>query len=158
VDGTPERRSQSAWGRSPWRPSPCDLGYVLASGGDGVSGDGAYYHLAGKVLADGGGFVNPWNGIATAAHPPAWPALLGLPSLAGVDTVLGHQVFACFVGTATVVLVGLAARVIAGSRVGLIAAGIAAAYPNFWVRERELAAEALVFPSSPLFWRSPTGT
>jgi hypothetical protein len=122
------------------------LGYVLASGGDGVSGDGAYYHLAGNVLADGGGFVNPWNGIATASHPPAWPALLGLPSLVGVDTVLGHQVFACLVGAATVVLVGLAARVIAGSRVGLIAAGIAAAYPNFWVRERELAAEALVFP------------
>lgn len=111
-----------------------------------MSGDGAYYYLAGNVLADGGGFVNPWTGIATAAHPPAWPALLGLPSLVGVDTVLGHQVFACLVGMATVVLVGLAARMIAGSRVGLIAAAIAAAYPNFWVRERELAAEALVFP------------
>jgi Dolichyl-phosphate-mannose-protein mannosyltransferase len=138
------------------------LGYVLAGGGKDASGDGIYYSYAANVLVDGGGFVNPWNGIPTASHPPAWPVLLGLPSSIGLDTVLSHQVFASLVGTVTVVLVGLTSRIIAGRRVGLLAAAIAAAYPNIWVRERELAAETLVFPLVAVvlalayrYWRTP---
>jgi Dolichyl-phosphate-mannose-protein mannosyltransferase len=122
------------------------LGYALAGGAKDVSYDGIYYYLVGKVLADGDGYVNPFNGVHTALHAPAWPVVLGLPSAIGLDTLLSQQVFACVVGTATIVLVGITARVIAGCRVGLIAAAIAAAYPNLWVRERELAAETLVFP------------
>ena len=121
------------------------VAHVLATA-EGTSFDGAYYHFAANVLAEGGGFVNPWNGAPTALHPPAWPAVLALPSVLGLDTLLAHQLFACLVGAATVVLVGYAGRLIAGTRVGLIAAGITAVYPNLWVRERELAAETLVFP------------
>jgi Dolichyl-phosphate-mannose-protein mannosyltransferase len=138
------------------------LGYVLAGGGNDTSGDGLYYYFAANVLVDGGGFVNPWSGMPTALHPPAWPVVLGPPSLIGLDTLLAHQVFACVVGTATVVLVGLAGREIAGRRVGLLAAAIAAAHPNLWVRERELAAETLVLPLTAVvvilayrYWRVP---
>jgi hypothetical protein len=122
------------------------LGYVLAGSGNVTSEDGAYYHAAAKVLVDGGGFVNPWNGVATALHPPGWPAVLAVPSLVGLDTIRAHQVLACLVGTTTVVLVGVAARAIGGARAGLVAAAIAATYPSIWLRERELAAEVLVFP------------
>jgi Dolichyl-phosphate-mannose-protein mannosyltransferase len=122
------------------------LGYALAGGGKGTSDDGVYYHFAANVLSDGGGFVNPWNGVPTALHPPAWPALLALPSVLGFDTLLAHQVFACMVGAASVALVGVVGRVVADVRVGWIAAAIAAVYPNMWVRERELAAETLIFP------------
>jgi hypothetical protein len=122
------------------------LGYALAGGGNGTSYDGIYYHFAANVLIDGLGFVNPWTGAQTALHPPAWPAVLALPSVLGLGTVLGHQLFACVVGVAAVVLVGVAGRVIADARVGLIAAAMAAVYPNMWVRERELAAETLIFP------------
>jgi Dolichyl-phosphate-mannose-protein mannosyltransferase len=122
------------------------LAYAVAGGGNVASGDGVYYHAAANVLVDGGGFVNPWNGVPTALHPPGWPALLAVPSVAGLDTLLSHQVFACLVGVTTVVLVGVAARTIAGARAGLIAATIAAVYPNVWLRERELAAETLIFP------------
>jgi 4-amino-4-deoxy-L-arabinose transferase-like glycosyltransferase len=111
-----------------------------------VSPDGVFYYFVANLLADGDGYVHPFTRMATATHPPAWPTVLGLPSTIGLDSVLNHQVFACLVGTATVVLVGLAGRVVAGRRVGLIAAVIAAAYPALWVRERELAAETLVFP------------
>jgi Dolichyl-phosphate-mannose-protein mannosyltransferase len=138
------------------------LGYVLAGWGNDASSDGLFYVLAADVLADGGGFVNPWDGLPTAAHPPAWPVLLALPSAVGLDSLLPHQVFACVVGTATVVLVGLTGRVIVGGRSGLLAAAIAAAYPNLWVRERELAAETLMFPLVALvltlayrYWRAP---
>jgi hypothetical protein len=138
------------------------LSYVLAGGGNDVSGDGGFYFAAANLMVDGGGYVNPWNGIPTAAHPPAWPVLLGLPALMGLDSLLPHQVFACVVGTATVVIVGLAGRAVAGRRVGVLAAAITAAYPNMWVRERELAAETLLLPLAAVaialayrYWRSP---
>ena len=102
------------------------LGYALAGDARDVSYDGIYYYFVANVLVDGGGFAHPWTGLPTALHPPAWPVLLGLPSAIGLNTVLTHQVFACVVGTATVALVGIAARVIAGGRVGLVAAAIAA--------------------------------
>jgi|Tabmets5t2r1_1033131.scaffolds.fasta_scaffold00065_11 hypothetical protein len=138
------------------------LGYALAGDAKDVSYDGIYYYFVANVLVDGGGYAHPWTGLPTALHPPAWPVLLGLPSAIGLDTVLTHQVFACVVGTTTVALVGIAARVIAGGRVGLVAAAIAAVYPNMWVRERELAAETLVFPLGAVvlalayrYWRTP---
>jgi hypothetical protein len=122
------------------------LGYVLAGGAKDTSEDGLFYHFAANVLADGGGYVNPWTGVPTGQHPPAWPVLLGLPSLAGLDSLLAHQVFAVVVGTITIPLVGIAAHYIAGARVGLVAAALAAANPNMWVRERELLAQTLVLP------------
>jgi 4-amino-4-deoxy-L-arabinose transferase-like glycosyltransferase len=138
------------------------LGYALAGGGERTSDDGGYYHVAANLLVDGGGFVNPWSGTPTGQHPPAWPVLLALPSAGGFDSLLAHQVFAAIVGTATVALVGVAARAIAGTRVGLIAAGVAAVNPNLWVRERELLGQTLVFPLVALtlvlayrYWRAP---
>jgi Dolichyl-phosphate-mannose-protein mannosyltransferase len=120
--------------------------YVLAGGAKDVSPDGIFYHFVANVLVDGGGYVNPFTRVPTALHPPVWPVLLGLPSVLGTETLLAHQVFACVVGTATIGLVGIAGRLIAGGRVGLIAAAIAAVYPNMWVHERELAAETFVLP------------
>ena len=98
-----------------------------------VSGDGYLYSLMGSHLADGGGFsTNPWTGGATALHPPAWPTLLAVPSFAGFDTVLGHQVFAALIGTSTVVLIALLGRRLAGGRAGLVAAALAAVHPEMW--------------------------
>ena len=138
------------------------LGYALAGGGVGTSYDGVYYHFAANALVDGHGFINPWNGAATGQHPPAWIVLLTLPSLAGFESLLAHQVFAALVGTATVPLVGVAGRAIAGTRVGLIAAGVAAMNPNLWVRERELLGQTLVFPLVAVtlviayrYWKAP---
>jgi 4-amino-4-deoxy-L-arabinose transferase-like glycosyltransferase len=138
------------------------LGYVFAGGANDTSEDGLYYHFAANLLVDGDGFVNPWSGLPTAQHPPAWPVLLGLPSLAGLDGLLAHQVFASVVGTVTIPLVGVAGRLVAGTRAGLLAAAVAATNPNMWVRERELLAQTLVFPLVAFalalayrYWRTP---
>jgi 4-amino-4-deoxy-L-arabinose transferase-like glycosyltransferase len=138
------------------------LGYALAGGGADTSYDGVYYHFAANALVDGDGFVNPWNGAATGQHPPAWMILLALPSVAGFESLLAHQAFAAIVGTTTVLLVGVAGRAIAGTRVGLIAAGVTAVNPNLWVRERELLGQTLVFPLVAVtlviayrYWRAP---
>jgi hypothetical protein len=141
------------------------IGYALAGGGVRASDDGGYYHVAANLLVDGAGFVNPWGGTPTGQHPPAWPILLALPSVAGFQSLLAHQVFAAIVGTVTVPLVGVAGRAVAGTRVGLIAAGVTAVNPNFWVRERELLGQTLVFPLVAVtlviayrYWRAPRAT
>jgi 4-amino-4-deoxy-L-arabinose transferase-like glycosyltransferase len=49
----------------------------------------------------------------------------------------------CLLGVAAVVAVGLVGRKIAGDRAGLIAAGIAAVYPQLWINDGMLVSESL---------------
>ncbi len=119
------------------------LGYVIATRHDPVTGDGLYHYLGANLLVDGKGWVVPL-GTKTAAdahHPPVWRLVLAAPSLLGLRTIFEHQVLLALIGTATVVVVGFAGRRIAGPRVGLIAAGVAAFYPGLWSYEREMLSE-----------------
>jgi hypothetical protein len=132
-----------------------------------VAGDQLFYHLQGRALADGAGFVNPyaWNdpvtplSIPTAAHPPLYSLYLGFWSLLGVDTPVQHRLVSTFLGVACVVVVGLVARRLGGERAGILAAAAAAVYPNLWINDGLLAAEsayalciALVFGAAYRFW------
>ena len=125
------------------------LGYIAIIEGHPVGGDGRYYHVIASLLADGKGFVEPkrfllqGKSVPWAPHPPAWPLVLSVAAKFGLRSVFLQQFVACAVGTATVVVVGLAGRRLARGSVGLIAAGIAAVYPNFWLYERELMSETL---------------
>jgi 4-amino-4-deoxy-L-arabinose transferase-like glycosyltransferase len=124
------------------------IAYIAASR-QAVQGDGTYYHAIAGVLADGKGFVQPnaylssGQSIPWAPHPPLWPLLLALPARIGLRTYTEQQLFAALVGTATVVVIGLAGRRLLDSRVGLIAAAVAAVYPNFFLYVRDLLAETL---------------
>ena len=76
-----------------------------------VQGDGTYYHAIAGLLADGKGFVVPsGQPIPWAPHPPLWPLLLALPARLGLRTYTEQQVIAALVGTATIVVLGLAGR------------------------------------------------
>jgi 4-amino-4-deoxy-L-arabinose transferase-like glycosyltransferase len=124
------------------------LAYINIASGE-VGGDGRYYHAIAALVADGKGFIDPkpyqltGQIIASAPHPPGWPLVLIGAAFVGLRTTFEQQVIACLIGTATVVLVGLAARRLAGNVAGLVAAFIAAVYPNFWLYERELMSETL---------------
>jgi len=132
-----------AFGGLLWR-----VAYVSIATG-AIGGDGRYYHAIASLLADGKGFIAPQpyrlQGLVLdfAPHPPAWPLTLAGAALVGLRSSYEQQLVACVIGTATIVLVGLAGRRIAGERAGLIAAGLAALYPNFWLYERELMSETL---------------
>ena len=116
---------------------------ILLSRDEGVGGDGFTYFLQAKLNDTGKWFV-VFNGGPEALHPPAWVLLLTAWEWTGQHSLLSLQVLACLVGTATVVVVGLAGRRLGGDRVGLIAAGIAAVYAGFWVYERALFSETLL--------------
>lgn len=107
-------------------------------------GDATYYHELANVLADGRGFVDPGNGTATALHPPLFPLLLTPFAKLGLGTYMGQRVVVSLVGAATVAVVGLLGRRLAGSRAGLIAAALAAASPVLISADSAVMSETLL--------------
>ncbi len=119
---------------------------VLAlSHGERLTGDGWEWSRQGNFNAAGHWFVSGFNGRSPdALRPPLWALVLTVWAWLGQHTWLRQQVLACAIGTATVVVIGLVARRLAGNRAGLVAAGIAAVYPGLWVYERALLSEVIL--------------
>ena len=153
----PARRAPRARGFAFW------LGGVVAAGmglrvaqtlliapwPPGFFNDELYYSALGKKLAQGTGFVRPgeWLGqhlaIPTAERPPLYPlALAGLAKL-GLTSSDVQRLLGTLTGGVTILLLGLVARRLAGDRAGLLAAGIAAAYPALIAADGALMTESL---------------
>jgi 4-amino-4-deoxy-L-arabinose transferase-like glycosyltransferase len=135
---------------------------------EALEGDSIHYHLGAILLADGKGFIAPLaatNGaiFESADHPPLYLLWLTLPSLVGLDGAVAHMLWTCILGSAAVAVIGLVGREVAGARVGLIAAGIAAVYPSIWSWDGMLLSEsmaiftvALVLLFAYRYWRHPS--
>ena len=113
--------------------------------------DSLGYHFRAQDLADGNGFVLPARQVLGFAEnppdsqiPPLWTVVLATPTWLGMRSVLQQQLSIILIGTATIVMAGLAGRAVFGRRVGMIVAVIVAVYPNVWLYERELLSEPLV--------------
>jgi 4-amino-4-deoxy-L-arabinose transferase-like glycosyltransferase len=129
-----------------WRPTtnmPGFHGYKLG-------GDAFYYHWQANALAKGAWFVDPyvWHFLGgrerpSATHPPLYVTFLALWSRLGLDSVTWHRVASCFLGIAAVAVIGLVGRKLGGNAVGLIAAGIAAVYPEIWINDGMLLSESM---------------
>ena len=132
--------------------------------------DSAYYHLQGKLLADGRGFLEPFHATDDVpldapggGHPPLYSLYFAFWSTLGFERPLEHRLASCLLGAGAVVVIGLTARIIAGDRAGLIAAAIGAIYGNLWINDAMLAAESLfaltvawVLYASYALWKRPT--
>jgi len=114
---------------------------------DGCPGDAWVYHSSANLLADGKGFISPvdWvvNGVRypSADHPPLFFGILAGFSFVGLDGWFAHQMVVVLMGTATVVVTGLATREVFGPRAGLIAAVIVALNPNVWINDGNVLSE-----------------
>ncbi len=115
------------------------------------AGDPWFYHQQSRLLTSGRGFSEPFTWcrvdlanitggcrgggrlVPTAIHPPLFSLWYALSNLVGADSWFAHKVMSCLAGSLTVLLVGLIGRELAGRRAGLLAAALAAAYPNLWV-------------------------
>jgi MYXO-CTERM domain-containing protein len=133
-------------------------------------GDAYFYHFGANLLAAGKGFIQPLYyeklGLhrAAAEHPPLYVIFLAIPSVLGMKSVLTHILWSCVLGSATVGLIGLLGRAVGGARAGLIAAIIAALYPNLWAPDGQLQAETLSMFLAALalllayrYWCAPSG-
>jgi len=127
-------------------------------------GDAGFYHLGANLLVDGKGFVSPYHPARQAAdHPPLYMLWLAIPSLVGLRSQLAHLIWSAVLGSASIALVGATGRQIAGVRAGLVAAVIAALYPNMWVPDGSLMAETVAIFTTALalywayrYWHEPT--
>lgn len=137
--------------------------YILAfKNPSPLLGDGSYYHRAANLLARGHGFIQPdlyrlrfflgpaAGHTAVADHPPGYIIFLAVPSWFGLDSPLDHQLWSAMAGTATIIVIGLAGRRIASPATGLVAALLAAVYPNFWINDGLVMSETLVLLTAGL--------
>ena len=112
-------------------------------------GDWYFFHWGANLIADGHWFVEPFQEVfhgklvPSAGHPPLWELLLAGVSWLGGTTYIAHRLLGCALGAATVVLVALLGRRVAGERAGLVAAAIAAAYPVMIAADGSLMSEGL---------------
>ena len=127
---------------------------VGVHGNDQPGGDGFYFHNQALALSRGDGFVNPiaWvyadTNVQAAHHPPLYSLYLAVASVLGLESPVAHRVVSCLAGAATVAMIGLLARRLAGGpgpgdRAGLLAAALAAGYPLLWVNEGFVLSEPL---------------
>ena len=114
-------------------------------------GEPLFYHSTANILAEGGGFPEPLNFIAnqrwipSALHGPLYPVVLSLSSRIGGTTYFDHKFVSLLIGTGVVALVALVTRRVTGSPLAaVIAAGLAAVYPNLWLVDGVLFPEGLM--------------
>ncbi|MFM2182591.1 MAG: hypothetical protein RJB61_885, partial [Actinomycetota bacterium] len=125
-------------------------------------GDPLFYHTTANLLARGGGFWEPNRWIAygairpSAFHGPLYPLVLSLSSRLGGTGYLDHKMTSVLIGSITVALVGVLARMIwerlpaerRGSVppgvAGVAAAVLAAVNPSLWLVDGLLFPEGLM--------------
>jgi 4-amino-4-deoxy-L-arabinose transferase-like glycosyltransferase len=114
-----------------------------------VTGDAYWYHFQAKLVAQGRGFLHPFDfykdGIVSqgADHPPGFVLVLTVLDWLGIDSAQGQRLAMCLVGTVSVAVIGYLGRHLAGSTAGLIAASLAAVYPNMWINDGMLMVETV---------------
>ena len=115
-----------------------------------MAGDATYYHVQGQLLGDGHLFAHPYwflqTGQTTRTAPrtrPGTPRSSACCRPCSLDSATVQRLASGLLGVATVVVIGLLARRLAGPRAGLIAAGAAAVYPMLWINDGMLQAESL---------------
>lgn len=110
------------------QPEPPDTWYLA---GDQFS----YFHY-GNEIARGRGYISYITGEATAYYPIGYPALLGalyfvvLHTPITDDLMMATAIFHLLLSVASVWLMFVVGRAVAGVRTGLVAAGILAVFPN----------------------------
>jgi 4-amino-4-deoxy-L-arabinose transferase-like glycosyltransferase len=126
------------------------VGYVLlAKRTEGVLGDQIYYNDMANQLARGHGFTDPRDGSQQAEHPPLTSIVLAPTTWVAEEIspggrhLLPQRLTMAVIGAGVVLLLGLLGRSVAGDRAGLLAAGIAAVYPNLWINDALVMSETL---------------
>ena len=121
------------------------LGYLLAVKIDDalLLNDSLYYSIQAGRNSEGDWFREALTELPGAEHGPLTSLYLTPWSLGPGDNVAWQRFATTLLGIATVAVIGLVGRRLAGPRAGLVAAGIAAVYPNLWINDSLVMSESL---------------
>lgn len=114
--------------------------------------DNVYYHVTANLLADGYGFINPWEQLVfqnrqpTAAHPPGFTVYLSIWSFLGLDSVSWHRLAGGFISASAVIPVGLLLRRLFNERTALIGMVGMALHPPLWMNDGLILSESMYIP------------
>jgi hypothetical protein len=114
-------------------------------------GDAAAYHLLADGIADGDGYVRPFDRLLfdelrpTAEYPPLHPGVVAVAAVAGVDGVEGQRLWLSVFGAASVLVTGVLAWRLSGGRAAaaVVAAAVAAVHPLWFQADATLMPETL---------------
>ena len=104
--------------------------------------DSLYYAAQAQQLAHGVWFREVFVDQPGAEHGPLTSSLMALVSW-GSDPFNRQRMVTVACGIATVAVIGLVGRRVAGNRVGLLAAALAAVYPNLWLSDGLVMSESV---------------
>lgn len=121
------------------------LGYLLIVKLDDplLLNDSLYYSIQAGRNSEGDWFREGLTPLPGAEHGPLTSLWLTPWSLGPGDNVAWQRLAMTLLGIVTVAVIGLVGRRLAGPVVGLVAAGIAAVYPNLWVNDSLVMSESL---------------
>ncbi len=108
-----------------------------------------FYYWPATQVAQGRGFLDVLTiqygqPVPSASHPPGFITLLAGFYELGFHSPQSMRYLLCIMSAATVVLVGALIAQLISQRAGLIAASIAAIYPNIWISSTLLMSETLM--------------
>jgi 4-amino-4-deoxy-L-arabinose transferase-like glycosyltransferase len=112
-------------------------------------GDASAYHLLANNLADGRGYIRPFDlaefgrVVPTAEYPPLHPFVLSLFARLGARSVEAQRIGLAVIGSGTAVLVAYLGRRAGGVAVGVVAGLLAACYPMLFLPDATLMSESL---------------
>ncbi len=124
-----------------------------------TTGDAYWYHWQAHLVATGHGFLNPFDyyknhlKVPGADHPPGFVLILAAADKVGIASAQAQRRLMCVMGTVTVGVVGLVGRRVVNPRAGVVAAVLAAVYPNMWINDGMLMSETpFVFAIALSLW------
>ena len=121
---------------APWPPDRLD--------------DEIFYNVEPLLIAKGQGFSDVAAAVSqqparpTAAHPPLYPVVLAGLAKLGAHGQEAQRLMGVAFGAGTIATLGVLGRRLAGDRVGLIAAALAALYPMLITADGALMSESLL--------------
>jgi 4-amino-4-deoxy-L-arabinose transferase-like glycosyltransferase len=131
------------------------IGYLVVAklGAPLLLNDSLYFSIQAGRNSEGDWFPQGLTSLPGAEHGPLTSLYLTPWSLGSGDNVDWQRFGITLLGIATIAVIGVGGRRLAGPRVGLVAAGIAAIYPNLWINDSLVMSEtlALLLVSLALF-------
>jgi 4-amino-4-deoxy-L-arabinose transferase-like glycosyltransferase len=112
-------------------------------------GDASAYHLLAAQLADGDGYIRPFDrteeGVIrpTAEYPPLHPVVIAAADALGIDGVRGQRLWLGVFGALGAAAIALVGKELMGDAVGLVAGAIYALHPLVLQSDATLMPEAL---------------